>query len=155
MIVALDRLDQAKPFAKSLYQTDIFQLAIELASSADGLSVLYEYANRFDEAGVFLGGLWEDPTKMEPQLVGGSLRMKDINSIVELLSEMRMLAIAKGDYIHEDMSIEKAGAFLNEVLALNLDLLYPVESVEDRMELEDHMIRAQHLFHLPRSTAFF
>ena len=79
---ALDTLDQAKPFAKSLYQTDIFQLAIELARSTDGLSVLYGYAHRFDQAGVFLGGLWEDPTKMEPQLVGGSLKIRGINSIL-------------------------------------------------------------------------
>ena len=41
---------------------------------------------------------------------------------------MRMLAIAKGDYIHEELSKEEAGAFLNEVLALNLDLLFPTET---------------------------
>ena len=75
-VTALDKLDQAKPFAKSLYQTDVFQLAVELASSAEGLSVLYGNAHRFDEAGVFLGGLWEDPTKMEPQFVGGSLKLR-------------------------------------------------------------------------------
>ena len=150
-VAALDTLDEAKPFAKSLYQTDIFQLAIELARSTDGLSVLYGYAHRFDQAGVFLGGLWEDPTKMEPQLVGGSLKIRGINSILELLSEMRMLAIAKGDYIHEVLSKEEAGAFLNEVLALNLDLLFPtettIETEEDPIELEDHIIQAQRLFH--------
>ena len=146
-VTALDKLDQAKPFAKSLYQTDVFQLAVELASSAEGLSVLYGYAHRFDEAGVFLGGLWEDPTKMEPQFVGGSLKLRGINSIIELLNEMRMLAIAKGDYTLEGLSKEEAGAFLNEVLALNLDLLFPAETEEGRIELEDHMIRAQHLFY--------
>ena len=60
---------------------------------------------------------------------------------------MRMLAIAKGDYTLEGLSKEEAGAFLNEVLALNLDLLFPAETEEGRIELEDHMIRAQHLFH--------
>ena len=150
-VTALDALDQAKPFAKSLYQTEIFQLAIELAGSTDGLSVLYGYAHRFDQAGVFHDGLWEDPTKMEPQLVGGSLKIRGINSILEILSEIRMLAIAKGDYIHEGLSKEEAGAFLNEVLALNLDLLFPtetsVETEEDLIELEDHIVQAQRLFH--------
>ena len=146
-VTALDRLDDAKPFAKSLYQTDIFQLAIELASTNDGLSVLYENAHRFDKAGIFLGDLWEDPTKMQPSLVGGSLKHRGVYSIIELLSEMRMLAIAKGDYILEGLSKEGAGAFLNEVLALNLDLLFPTETEEGSMELEDHMTRAQHLFH--------
>ncbi|MGG1679778.1 hypothetical protein ACIFOT_29280 [Neobacillus sp. NRS-1170] len=143
---ALYRLDQAKPFAKSLYQTDVYQLAIELSYSYDGMNILFENAHRFDKAGVFLGGQWEDPTKMQPPLVGGSLRSKQgVNSIIELLSEMRMLAIAKGNYIHEGLSKEEANAFLNEVMALNLDLLFTPETEEGRI-LEDHTIRAQGLF---------
>lgn len=144
---ALDKLEQAKPFAKSLYQTDVYQLAIELSYSFDGMSIIYENAHRFDQAGVFLGGQWEDPTKMQPPFVGGSLRSKQgVNSIIELLSEMRMLAIAKGTYIHDGLSKEEANAFLNEVMALNLDLLFTPETEEGRIQLEDHMIRAQGLF---------
>jgi hypothetical protein len=141
---ALDRLEQAKSFAKSMYQTDVFQLAIELADSDDGLAIIYRNAHRFDKAGVFHEGPWEDPTKMQPPLVGGSLKLKGVNSIVELLSDMRMLAIAKGDYKHEGLNTEEAGAFLNEVLALNL--LFPRETEESRIQLEDHIIRAQRLF---------
>ncbi|MEH7503444.1 hypothetical protein V7152_15775 [Neobacillus drentensis] len=145
---ALDKLEQAKPFAKSLYQTEVFQLAIELAGSDEGLSHIYQKAHRFDKAGVFHGGLWEDPTKMQPPFVGGSLKLKEgVNSILELLSEMRMLAIAKGDYTHQDLSMGEAGAFLNEVLALNLDLLFPLELEEGDTQLEDHMVRAHRLFH--------
>lgn len=146
-LTALDRLDQAKPFAKSLYQTDVFQLAIELAHSGDGLSIIYENAHRFDMAGVFNGSPWEDPEKMEPPLAGGSLKLKGVYSIIELLSEMRMLAIAKGDYIHASLSPEEAGAFLNEVMALNLDLLFSPETEEGGIQSDDHMIRAQRLFH--------
>ncbi|MGM0877759.1 MAG: hypothetical protein ACQEWV_24230 [Bacillota bacterium] len=143
---ALDRLEQAKSFAKSMYQTDVFQLAIELADSDDGLAIIYRNAHRFDKAGVFHEGPWEDPTKMQPPLVGGSLKLKGVNSIVELLSDMRMLAIAKGDYKHEGLDAEEAGAFLNEVLALNLDLLFPPVTEESRIQLDDHIIRAQRLF---------
>ncbi|WP_342046064.1 hypothetical protein [Bacillus sp. OTU530] len=144
---ALTKLEQAKPFAKSLYQTDVFQLAVELSYSDDGMNIIYENAHRFDQAGVFLGGQWEDPTKMQPPFVGGSLRSKQgVNSIIELLSEMRMLAIAKGNYIHEGLSQQEANAFLNEVMALNLDLLFTPETEEGRIQLEDHMVRAQSLF---------
>ncbi|MEH7155477.1 hypothetical protein [Neobacillus drentensis] len=144
---AIDKLEQAKPFAKSLYQTEVFQLAIELASSDEGLIVLYQNAHRFDQAGVFHGGLWEDPTKMQPSFVGGSLRLKEgVNSILELLSEMRMLSIAKGDYLHSDFSQGEASAFLNEVLALNLDLLFPLQLEEGNTLLDDHMVRAHRLF---------
>lgn len=143
---ALDVLEQAKPFAKSMYQTDVFQTAIDLASSENGLHVLYQHAVRFDSAGVFNGGPWEDPSKMQPPLVGGSLKLKGVNSIVELLSEMRMLAIAKGDYDHKAISMEDARSFLNEVLALNLDLLFPPETEESRLETGEHIDRAQKLF---------
>ena len=102
-------LDEAKPFAKSLYQTDIFQLTIELARSTDGLSVLYGYAHRFDQAGVFFGGVG-NPTKMHLNWLA-FIEMRGINSILELLSEMRMLAITKGDYIHEVLSKEEPSVF--------------------------------------------
>lgn len=143
---ALKRLEESKPFAKSMYQTDVFQLAVELARSDDGMSVLYANAYQFDQAGVFYGGPWEDPGKMQPSLVGGSLKLKGVQSIIELLSEMRMLSIAKGNYIHEAISAEEAEIFLNEILALNLDLLFPPETEENRIQLDEHMVRAQHLF---------
>ncbi|WP_186278723.1 hypothetical protein [Lysinibacillus sp. BW-2-10] len=144
--VALQTLNAAKPFAKSLYQTDVYQLANELASTPEGMPILFNYAHQFDEAGVFLGGEWEDPTKLQPPFVGGSLRLRGIYSIVELLSEMRILAIAKGTYKHESISGEEASAFLNEVIALNLDLLISTDSTDDNIEIEEHLLRAHNLF---------
>jgi len=144
-VEALNILDQAKPFAKSLYQTDVFQLANELASSNGGMAVLDKYAHLFDKAGVFLSGDWEDPTKLQPPFVGNSLRLRGIYSILELLSEMRMLAIAKGTYKHDSISKEEACTFLNEVVALNLDLLTPQETQDQTIPQEEHLIRAQNL----------
>jgi hypothetical protein len=143
---ALAVLEQAKPFAKSMYQTDVFQTAIDLASTNEGLQDLYDLAPRFDQAGVFNGGPWEDASKMQPPLVGGSLKLKGVNSIVELLSEMRMLAVAKGDYSHSSITPDEARTFLNEVLALNLDLLFPPETEEARVDAGEHIERAQRLF---------
>ncbi|MRX74055.1 hypothetical protein GJU40_18185 [Bacillus lacus] len=142
----LESLRNAKPFAKSMYQTDVFQAAIELARQPEGLSAIYEQAGTFDESGVFHGGPWEDPSKMQPPLVGGSLRLKGVNSIVELLSEMRMLSIAKGDYQHPKITADEARSFLNEVLALNLDLLFPPETEQARIDSGEHIDRAQNLF---------
>lgn len=41
---ALRTLEEAKPFAKSMYQTEVFQLATELAGTDEGLAMLYDYA---------------------------------------------------------------------------------------------------------------
>ncbi|RFU63728.1 hypothetical protein [Peribacillus glennii] len=143
---ALKILGDAKPFAKSMYQTDVFQLGMELARTKEGLKALYENAAEFDQAGVFLGGPWEDASKLQPPLVGGSLKLKGVNSIIELFSEMRMLAIAKEDYQHGKVSGEEAISFLNEVLALNLDLLFPPETEAARVESGEHIERAERLF---------
>ncbi|MDQ0219598.1 hypothetical protein ELQ35_18880 [Peribacillus cavernae] len=142
----LQVLSDAKPFAKSMYQTNVFQLGIELAESKEGMQAIYENASKFDEAGVFFGGPWEDASKLQPPLVGGSLKLKGVNSIIELFSEMRMLAIAKGDYHHEKVSEKEARSFLNEVLALNLDLLFPPETEAARVESGEHIERAERLF---------
>ncbi len=55
---ALEALEQAKPYAKSMYQTELFQQAIELANTDEGIRRLFSYAPRFEEAGVFKGGPW-------------------------------------------------------------------------------------------------
>ncbi|NHM29368.1 hypothetical protein [Neobacillus terrae] len=143
---ALERLESAKPFAKSMYQTDVFQTSIELAGSKEGLQAIYEKAPLFDKAGVFNGGPWEDASKLQAPFVGGSFQVKGVNSIIELLSEMRMLSIAKGDYEHEKVSASEAKDFLNEVLALNLDLLFPPETEASRINTGEHIERAERLF---------
>lgn len=142
--LALKVLDEAKPLAKGLYQTDVYQLVVDLAATKEGLSVIYKHAHLFDQAGMFLSGEWEDLTKLDPQFVGTSLRVRSIYSIIELLSEMRILAIAKGTCKNASFSAEDATAFLNEVLALNLDLLTPPEA-NDGTEPEAHLIRAYNL----------
>ncbi|WP_409291637.1 hypothetical protein [Peribacillus sp. SCS-37] len=143
---ALQTLQQAKPFAKSMYQTNVFQLAIELATEEEGLQALYQNAAGYDDAGVFHAGPWEDASKLQPPLVGGSLKLRGVNSIIELLSEMRMLSIAKGEYKHPKITAEEARSFLNEVLALNLDLLFPPETEAARVESGEHLERAERLF---------
>ncbi|TWT07743.1 hypothetical protein FQV26_08000 [Planococcus sp. CPCC 101016] len=144
---ALQTLEDAKPFAKSMYQTNVFQLATELASTEEGLAQLYEFAPKFDQAGVFHGGPWADASNLEAPFVGGSLKIKGINSLVELLSELRMLAIAEGNYEHPEVSSEEAATFLNEVLALNLDLLFPPETEEARVAgFGEHLERGERLF---------
>lgn len=144
---ALRTLEEAKPFAKSMYQTEVFQLATELAGTDEGLAMLYEHAADFEKAGVFNGGPWAEAENLEPAFVGGSLHIKGVNSVVELMSELRMLSISEAQYTHEKVSPEEASAFLNEVLALNLDLLFPAETEEARVEGGGaHLERGERLF---------
>ncbi|MFP3361325.1 hypothetical protein R0K17_28870, partial [Planococcus sp. SIMBA_143] len=76
------------------------------------LESLYQHAGDYDKAGIFEGGPWEEPRKLQPPLVGGSFKIDGNYSIFEVLSELRMLAIAKEDYTHPDVSSEQARTFL-------------------------------------------
>ncbi len=145
---ALTKLQNVKPFARSTYQTDVFQITEALMGSAAGLRGLYGQAHRFDEAGVFAGGPWEDPGKLQPPLVAGSLKASGVYPVVETLSELRLLSLAKGRSKNEDMSQEAATQFLNEVMALNLEYLFPGNTEEERIEGGPHRESNIRLFKL-------
>jgi len=142
---ALDRLAAAKPLVKATYQTPLFQVADTLFGSDEGLEQLYARAPRFESAGVFSGGGWADPARLQPPLVRGSLDAGGVYPVVEGLSELRMLALATGAAESERASAEEARDFLEEVLALNLDLLFPRETEAERLVLAPWRPRAQRL----------
>ncbi|WP_227936046.1 hypothetical protein [Alkalihalobacillus deserti] len=131
---ALQTLEGALPYAKSMYQADLFQAAARLMDEKGGMKQLYEFVERFDQAGVFEGGPWAEPSKLEPRLVKGSLMASGMTSIVDILSQVRMVAIAKGKYKHKSVSKEEANKFLNSVMALNVDILFPEETEAARIE---------------------
>ncbi|SMO76197.1 hypothetical protein [Melghirimyces algeriensis] len=145
-VQALHTLDQAQPFVKQLYQNNFFQEASRLMDSMDGMQMLYQYADQFDQAGVFEGGPWEDPSKLQPNLVNGSLRVDGLESVVTILSELRMLSIAKERQQHEKVTTTMAKKYLYEVMALNLDFIFPEETEQARIEQGKETERAQRLF---------
>ncbi|KGP74435.1 hypothetical protein [Pontibacillus yanchengensis] len=143
---ALETLDQAPPFAKARYQTDVYQEANRLIEMEEGFEHLFQYAHRFESAGVFQDGPWEDAEKLQAPLVAGSLKAKGLPMIIEVLSELRMLAIAKEIYQNPNVPAQMAEDFLNEVMALNLNLLFPNSSESDRIEKHENDEKASELF---------
>lgn len=143
---SLTRLNDAPTYAKSRYQTDVYQEANRLLDTEEGLEVLFQYADQFDEAGVFQDGPWEDASKLQPPLVAGSLQAKGLPYVIEMLSNLRMLAIAEGKAQHLTVSKEMGMDFLNEVMALNLDLLFPQATEASRIEKKENVVEAQRLF---------
>lgn len=145
---ALDTLSSAKPFARGVYQNAVFQLAEAMMATEDGLRALYERAHLFDESAVFVGGPWVDPSKLQPPLVAGSLRAGGIYPVVETLSELRMLAIAKGRTDPSNLEQWEATEYLNETMALNLELLFPGDTEAERIEGGPHRESNIRLFRL-------
>lgn len=132
MADAIATVANAKPFAKNLYQGRVYDLVVRLLKEPGGAEAMYALAPRFDDAGLFYGGDWASPEILQPALVSPSLRGAAFYVAIEALSELRMLAIALGDYTHPEMSPEAARAFLEEVFARNIDFLFPDTSETGR-----------------------
>lgn len=131
---ALNQLAAAAAFARVNYQTNVFQIAETLMTSDEGLAMLYERAPRFGEVGVFTGGPWEDPGRLQPSLVRGSLLGTGVYPVLETLSELRVMALATGQAVDERMPAAEAREFLDQVMALNLEWLFPRATEAARVE---------------------
>lgn len=144
---ALARLTEAKPLVKATYQTPVFQAADELFTCREGIAALAERAPGFDAAGVFSGGGWADPARLQPPLIRGSLEAGGVFPVVEGLSELRLLALAEGRAAHPRITAEEARAMLEEGFALNLDLLFPQHTEATREQRKGTWLdKAERLF---------
>ncbi len=142
---AIEKLDRAPAFAKARYQEPVFAAGSDLLDTDGGLAALLERAPRFDAVGVFRGGPWEDVTKLLPDLVRYGLLGDGVYPTVEAMSELRLLAIARGDVDHPDLSAEDAAGFLREVCVRSLDLMFPADSEASRRQPKLYD-RAERLF---------
>ncbi|MGM0877872.1 MAG: hypothetical protein ACQEWV_24825 [Bacillota bacterium] len=130
---AFYRLWKTSALNKSLFQHAVFEEAAALLKEPNGLAKIYKYAHLFDEAGVFAGKPWGNVRKLNPPLVRGTLHAGGIMAAAEAMSNLRILSIARGDYVHPEMSAGEATEFLTKVMALNLDLLLMKETEENRV----------------------
>ncbi len=121
----LEKLEAARPFGKSVHQSRLLALAQKLLLSEEGIDFLYELAPRCEAGGLFLGGDWEHPSTLEPALVRGTLTSSGLYPALECLSELRFLAVARGRLSHPELTPEGARAFLEDVVARNLDFPFP------------------------------
>lgn len=142
----LEALGQSRPFAKGVHQSRLLAYARRLLATDEGFQVLVGNAHRFGEAGVFAGSDWDDPHQLNSTLVRGTLVGGGSTAVLEILSELRLLALAEGRAEHPSMTAEQARAFLESVLAINLDLLYPQATETARTRPVPMQAEIQRLF---------
>ncbi|WP_152206276.1 hypothetical protein [Marinobacter changyiensis] len=115
------RARRADPKASSL---GLLERARMLMTLPEGFDALYRRVRSLESAGIFGTSDWAQPAILQPALARHSLREAGaVTTIVEAISELRMLAVTRGDYFHPGISAEQARHFLTQVMALNLDLL--------------------------------
>ena len=109
-----------------------------------GCAAVQARAAALEDAGLFLGTDWASPDILVPALVGPGLQSGSVDTVVlEATSELRMLAIAAGEYAHPSFTAEDARQFLSQVLAMNLELLFtpPTEAERTRQGRTAQLVR--------------
>ncbi|TVP58103.1 MAG: hypothetical protein EA351_04525 [Gemmatimonadales bacterium] len=73
--------------------------------------------------GVFVFGPWANPGRLVPALVAGTLRAGGPTMLMEILSELRIVALAEGRVQRPGFSAKRARRFLEEMMVASLDLV--------------------------------
>jgi hypothetical protein len=127
---------------------EVIEAAQALMFSPEGLEALYERVPAIEAAGFFGGSDWDYPQTLVPSLAVRTVRHGETAAtLVECLSQIRLLAVAKGDYTHPSISAEHAHHFLAQVLAMNLDLVVSDLQESDRLRPEGLGYTVQGLYH--------
>jgi len=130
---ATARLANARDFGKATVRGPVLDVARRLMAVPGGLERLGERIAGLEAAGVFTGTDWAHPESLQPLLAANTVRLSDPpTAMLEILSELRLLAVANGEWFHPRISSEQAAHFLAQVLALNLNLLFGGGGEADR-----------------------
>lgn len=111
----------------------VFATVRQILLQPAGCQAIQDRAEQLEKAGVFLGSDWGEPATLRAQLTPYSLQSSETDTVlVEVMSELRLLAVAMGDYLHECMSAEQAHHYLTQVLAINMQLLFGASGEAER-----------------------
>ncbi|MFC9255008.1 hypothetical protein [Amycolatopsis thailandensis] len=141
---AIRAMAETRDFGKHTKLRRILEALRRVLVQPGGAAAVQARARVLEEAGLFLGTDWATPEILIPALVGPGLHAGDADTVVmEACSELRTLAVARGDYDHPTLSAEDAREFLSQVLALNLELLFtpPTEAERTRQGRTAQLIR--------------
>lgn len=130
---AVRAMAETRDFGKHLRLRQVLDALRRVLLQPGGCAAVQSRVVALEQAGLFQGTDWASPEILVPALSGPGLRSADSDTVViEAVSELRMLAIATGEYPHPNMSAQDAHQFLSQVLAMNLALLFTPPSEAER-----------------------
>ncbi len=133
---AIQGMAAAPSFTKIAWLPRVLDAARRLLSVPGGCAEVEDRAQAYEAAGLFSGSDWDHPEILVPGLAAQGLREGSAQSIMlECLSELRFLAVARDRYQHPGLSAEQARHFLSQVMALNLELLFGPPTETERVRL--------------------
>ncbi|MDO3648322.1 hypothetical protein [Nocardia mangyaensis] len=128
-------LSAASDFGKQVKLPRVLEALRRVLQLPGGCAAVRARAADLEAAGLFLGTDWARPHILIPSLSTGSLRSANADTVVlEAVSDLRLLAVAKGDLEHPMISAEQANDHLSQVLAVNLSLLFTAPTEAERVQ---------------------
>ncbi len=94
----------------------------QITRSEDGLHLIYEKVEQLVDLGIFTGSPWDNPSGLTPTLVKGTLFAGFPTNVLEVVSELRMLKVAIGEYVTEQIGQQEAREFLEDTLVASFDV---------------------------------
>ncbi|MHC5260674.1 hypothetical protein ACYSUO_22560 [Streptomyces sp. UC4497] len=132
---AIQAMAETRDFGKHTKLRRLLEALRRVLVQPGGAAAVQARAQALEEAGLFQGTDWATPEILIPALVGPGLHSGDADTVVmEATSELRMLAVARGDFAHPTLPAEDARQFLSQVLGANLELLFNVPSEAERIQ---------------------
>ncbi len=141
---SLEELKESTPLtrpdkiARIISQVDILSL------SREGLSHLYEISGHLVSLGFFQDTVWDETDKLVPALVHGTIKAGHPSSSFEIVSELRILGIARQLFYDDRMSASEAQSFLEEVMVHNLEFALNELKEETRNVMSSREIKKAH-----------
>ena len=132
---AIRAMAETRDFGKHTKLRRVLEALRRVLMQPGGAAAVQARAQALEEAGLFQETDWASPEILIPSLVGRSLSSGEADTVVmEATSELRMLAVARGDFAHPTLSAEDARQFLSQVLAMNLQVLFTPPSEAERTQ---------------------
>ncbi|MFG2828897.1 hypothetical protein ACGFWI_15795 [Streptomyces sp. NPDC048434] len=132
---AIQAMAETRDFGKHTKLRRVLEALRRVLVQPGGAAAVQARAQAIEEAGLFQGTDWASPEILVPALVSGTLHSADTDTVVmEATSELRMLAVARGDFAHPTLPAEDARQFLSQVLGTNLELLFTPPSEAERTQ---------------------
>lgn len=130
---AIRAMTESRDFGKQLTLRRLLDALRRVLQQPGGCAAVQARAGALDEAGLFAGTDWASPEILVPSLSGVGLSSPDADTVLmEATSNLRMLAIATGEYAHPALSADDAREFVSQVLGTNLSLLFSAPSEAER-----------------------
>jgi hypothetical protein len=141
---ALVTLGDAKQSQRETSLRIVLTIASQILADDDGVTLLAGRSGSFVASGVFRGDAWEVPARLRTKYVRGTLLASGPSGVLEALSVLRVLALAREELVSEHFSASDARAFLEEALAMNVDLVLS-GTAEKNQDEGDEVARARRI----------